>query len=480
MSGMGTLGLPGWLVVAAIAMGAAYFAARPEIWRRVFLVPMDARPLGLMRIAVGGVVWWNFLMMAPVVRFLFTDEGLWLTGAARARYGSSLGAFGSLSLLHWRSDPPLVFAIYAALLVCVALMTLGIWTGLTTALSWLLVEQLYGYASTGLSGADRVVSVYLFLAMFSGWGEAYSLDSWWARRRAVLAGATSLPGRVAIPVWPARLMMLQLACIYCSSGLLKSGITWHDGTALYYVLNGDHLYRFPAQTAVTWLQYLGVLPALTWLTRWWEMLFPVVLVGVALQGYEGDRAAGAWPPVAPARRLLSWVLAGGAWCAAVGGVVGGGTGRVVAAVVLAAAFAGAVVPLYRVVRIRWPRAHGALLHWGLGRRTWLGFGVLFHVGIEAGTNIGMFPAIMLAVYWCWLIGPEVGRLIGWLVSPTVEVRYHPDALGIRRAALVRLIAPRSCRAFTADPALPPAGIRIDGAGGRDRVVRLVLQAASRV
>jgi len=446
-----------------------------------------------MRIAFGAEVLWTFLTMGPVVRFLLTDEGLWLTDMARARYGAPLGSFGSLSILHWRSDPATVFATYTALLVCLTLLTLGAWTTWTTPLSWLLAEQLYEYASTGLYGTDSVVRVYLFLAMFSAWGEAYSVDSWRARRRAILDGAAVLPGRRKAPAWPVRLMMLQLACIYCASGLLKSGITWRDGTALYFVLNGDHLYRFPAQTAVTWLQYVGVLPVLTWLTRWWEVLFPVVLAGVALQGYEADRRAGTWPAIAPGRRLASWALAVVAWCALAGAI----GGRAVAAaagsassgvtvagtMLLAAAGAAAAVGVYRLVRRSWPSGHHALLHWLLGRRTWLGFGVLFHLGIEAGTNIGTFPEIMLAVYCCWLAGPELERLGARLTPQRVDIRYHPDVAGVRRAALARLCAPWACRAFTADVTLPAATIRVESLGGRGirhRALRGLLHAASRL
>ena len=34
----------------------------------------------------------------------------------------------------------------------------------------------------------------------------------------------------------------------------------------------------PIHGLVTWLQSLGVLPLLTWTTRWWEVLFPVALL----------------------------------------------------------------------------------------------------------------------------------------------------------------------------------------------------------
>ena len=40
--------------------------------------------------------------------------------------------------------------------------------------------------------------------------------------------------------WPVRLLMIQLACIYSATGLLKSGKTWANGTAHYYALNHDH------------------------------------------------------------------------------------------------------------------------------------------------------------------------------------------------------------------------------------------------
>jgi len=486
------------LALAALGLAAAFFAVRPEIWARVFLTGTDARPLGLMRIAFGSVVLWMFVALGPLVRFLFTDEGMWLTDMARARYGAPLGSLGSLSVLHQRSDPLLVYALYAALLVCLALMTAGAWTTWITALSWLFAEQLYAYTPTALYGADRVVRVYLFLGMFAAWGEAYSVDSWRAWRRALRGSAPVLPARARIPAWPSRLMMLQLACIYGSSGLLKTGITWRDGSALYYVLNGDHLYRYPAQAVVTWLHHVGVLPLMTWLTRWWEMLFPVVLLGVALQGYERARAEGTWPAAGAARRMASWLLAGGAWCAiaaiagpvvaraiglaTVGDGAHPGAGAVGAGIALLPA---AIVPLYRLTRRRWPAANHALLHWVLGRRTWLGFGIVFHLGIEAGTNLGAFPAIMLALYFGWL----TSRQVDWLVERVVpraalQVRYHPDGVAVRRAGMVRLLAPRACGAFVADPALSQASIRVEpaaaGPGGLVAACyRRVLQTAAR-
>jgi hypothetical protein len=47
-------------------------------------------------------------------------------------------------------------------------------------------------------------------------------------------------------------------------------------------------------------------------------------------------------------------------------------------------------------------------------------------------------------------------------APRVEIRYRPDEAGIRRAALLRLLAPRARHAFVADPDVAPAAIRVEG------------------
>src|SRR5262249_53758017 len=199
-------------------------------------------------------------------RVLLTDDGMWLTSMARARWSGSLrylwdpvhgfehwwsplqAMLGLPSVLHLRSDPPLVFTIYTMLFVSLTLMTLGVWTRWTTIACWILVEQLYRYQGLFYTGGDFVIRSFLFLGMLSQWGEAYSVDAWRRQRRLLLGGAQQFPALRQIPAWPQRLMMFQLTYIYVVTGLMKNGPTWRNGTALYYTLNLDHFYRVPAQT----------------------------------------------------------------------------------------------------------------------------------------------------------------------------------------------------------------------------------------
>ena len=102
---------------------------------------VDPRPAGLFRIAFGIVVLWTLLDLIPLVRFLFTDEGLWLPDMARKHYGGELrrvwdpehgwehwwsvfpALWGKFSLFHLRADPPFVWAVFG--LTCAAVTAPG-------------------------------------------------------------------------------------------------------------------------------------------------------------------------------------------------------------------------------------------------------------------------------------------------------------------------------------------------------------------
>lgn len=520
-----------WTILAAIGLLVAFFVIRPELWRRLWFQRVDPRPAGLLRIAFGLVVLVTFVdLLGPhgplddsVARYLFTDEGLWLTDMARKSYGGKLATlwdpehgfehwydifkamWGKFSILHFRSDPAFVWTVYTAMVVSLCLMILGVWTRWTTILAWFLVEMVYRYSPVFYTGGDTVVRVFLFLGMFTHWGEAYSIDGWRRRRKAILGGATEIPPPRLIPAWPLRMAMLQLAIIYCATGLLKSGNTWANGTALYYSLNLDHFYRWPQMGAVGALHYLGVLPVLTVLVHWWEMLFPLALVGAAVNAYERERVAGVWPRAAAWRRWPSYGLLLGAWGCGV--YVAGIAAHYYAppellawlrmdeptlvkvTMLVASALPLACLGIYMTLRSKLPRVHVFIRHWLLGKRFWLVVGFGMHIGIDLGMNVGTFANVMMAVYLAWLSGEEIdafwhyvfsrplapgehGRPVRkkkWqrvLLSPVDRLRYrrpgdpvvvlhHPGDASVRRAALLRVWDLGHRLEFQEDPDVTP-------------------------
>jgi hypothetical protein len=429
-----------WLLVAAVA---CFCLLRPALWRRVWIQRVDPRGPALARIAMGITVMWAWIDLAVLGEFLFTDQGLWLTEMARKNYGGQLKTYwdpevgfehwydffhvfeSKWTILHVRSDPATTWTIFGLLYVFTALMIVGKWTRLSSVMVWLLANQLFNYSPIFYTGGDTVMRVMLFLGMFIGWGEAYSLDAWKRRRTAILGGASTLPPYRKILPWAIRLMMLQLAIIYCATGLLKSGSTWWTGSALYYAMNLDHFYRVPATGLLTVGFYSGALLILTWIVHWWEMLFPVVLIGVGLNAYERERKAGTWVHAPGWRRWLSWSLMVHFWLALAfvtglvafyyyeGKYIGLKQGLITKAQARWIAMGIVItVPIlialgYQVLKRRFPRAHQFALDWVFGKRFWLTLGFLFHLGIEISMNVGTFVQVMWAPYPVFLRGVEV-------------------------------------------------------------------------
>ena len=515
------LGVATTALWAGLLLALLFFVVRPELWSRLWLQRVDPRPAGLLRIVFGIVVLWTMVDLLPVARFLFTDEGLWLPKMARRNYGGEfrliwdpehgvehwydwlLALWYRFSLFHLRADPPFVFTVYAATIAALTLMIAGVKTRVTTIISWFLVNSIYIYSPIFYSGGDTVVRVFLFLGMLSNWGEAYSLDSWWRRKRAVLAGAPQIPPLRPIAAWPLRLMMLQLTIIYCATGALKSGHTWMDGTALFFALNLDHFYRHPAQIyLVTFLQAIWALPIATWITRFWELAFPVALIGAAVRAHERERSDGSWPHAPAWRRALSYlclvgILGVAAYLTALTAIYfydpANGPWRLspsqvaVLGSTLTLAVPAVALAAYLALR-RWrPRAHRIALDWLLGKRLWLGIGVIMHLSIDALMNVGTFVQVMLAVYIAWLSGSELDatwRLLmskpmppeqrprhpkRWqtvLLAPVDRLRHrvprlpylihhNPEPESVRHAALVRIWDLADRVRFTADTTVAP-------------------------
>lgn len=441
-----------WLAVGAVFV---FFALRPGLWQRLFLRRVDPRPAALVRIFFGITLLWTVADLLMWGRFLFTDEGLYLTDMARQRFGDRLRnvwdpehgfesvpmAIGLLAskwtVLHVRSDPPFVWAIFAVTMGANVAMIVGWRTRLMTFITFLGVMQIYNYSPIWYAGGDTVTRTLIFLGLFCRWGEAYSVDTWRRRKRAILGGATTMPALRTIPVWPQRLMMLQLAIIYCSTGLLKSGSTWGVyGSAIYYAMSLDHFYRMPWTGLTTLLQRSGVLMISTWVVHWWESLFPLLLVGLALRDYETNRAPDStrpWPFATRGRRRLSWIVLAVGWVAFAFASriaivyyydvkylppaleLGAQNLSWVVFAMLLLVPTG-LVSGYRRLRRRAPTVLAAILPVMFGKRLWLTLGVMMHVGIELSMNVGTFVQVMLAGYPAFMGGKDVDAAWSYLGS----------------------------------------------------------------
>jgi hypothetical protein len=252
-----------------------------------------------------------------------------------------------------------------------------------------------------------------------------------------------------IPAWPRYLLMLQLICIYTSTGMYKTGNVWEAGDALYYSLNMDHFYRFEGFTQ--WFSALFATTLfrwMTWVTLWWEKLFGVVAIGVVLdwglrhrdQPWYRAMDAVVWRKWLGRVALVAgyaviWRIATVAypWCLALEEGVPQDSAEGLATINRwMFGYIPAVIVAWFVLG-RWPLKIPRLLaarrgkleplvidqemlrRCLFGRRVWLSLGLLFHGFLIVGMNIGMFPFIMLWVYFAFFTATPWLKLFNWKV-----------------------------------------------------------------
>jgi hypothetical protein len=509
----------GWMFFwfGVVMLGWAW--TRSDSIRRCLLALEDPRTMAVLRIGFALMTIVNFLNLAPYWRMLFSDEGIFDLAYAQERMGRSAlrgwtpdeGFFdlwavacflwNKPSLLYMWGSPDFVVWHMLMLFGACLLYACGIATRFTGVLSWLLMSSVYNRNALYLEGTDTVYRCVWLILLFGKTGHAWSIDNWWRCRRLRKQGrledpegppaAEDAPPREPIyrlvPAWPRWLFMLQLAVLYCATGVVKTGDVWAKGDALYYALNMDHFYRFEGATQwVSCFLATNVFRLNTWVTHWWERLFPLLIVGEMLRFAALHRDKQWWRAQHRGWRL--WLgrllLLGGylvayrvivlalPFCLAMNGDTPQDPTRPIMKVHIAF---GGVVPLFVVVWYtlgRWPlvllrggRGLGrltrrwawlripeirieqqSLRRWLLGRRIWLTLGFIFHGFLIGFMNIGMFPFIMLMTYAAFVTGDEYARIFGrfaaWLRKRSRLARLAPPPISFVPAHAPTAVVPR--------------------------------------
>jgi hypothetical protein len=149
------------------------------------------------------------------------------------------------------SDPTAMRLIHGGFLVVMVLFTLGLFTRITSVLTWLAAISFINRADLVLYGQDTMMNLLLIYLMIGPSGAALSLDRLIARfriiRAAQRAGKSLTDPEVAAalagpkPLVSAnvitRMLMIHFCFIYMASGLSKlKGTTWWTHNATWYTL----------------------------------------------------------------------------------------------------------------------------------------------------------------------------------------------------------------------------------------------------
>jgi Vitamin K-dependent gamma-carboxylase len=129
--------------------------------------------------------------------------------------------------------------VLAGAAVSYVALALGYLSRLATLSAFVSIFLMSWWNPLPMSGAHQVLRTLLFPLLFVDTGRVWSLDAW---RR---AGSVSPVPNAGSPIWPLRLIQIQVCLIYLVTGLWKlMNAAWRDGSAMHYVLQNNQFTRF--------------------------------------------------------------------------------------------------------------------------------------------------------------------------------------------------------------------------------------------
>jgi len=243
-------------------------------WNRFWFTPADPATLGVLRICAGAMLFYTHFVWSLELEAFFGADGFIPVASAESFY-QAVGTSRTYapSYLWYVSSPTALWAVHLAGLAVLALFTVGLFTRVTSVLSFIIALSYVNRVPGALFGLDQINVMLATYLMLGPCGAAYSIDRLIAARRAggpLPPAAPSTSANVAV-----RLVQLHMCIIYFFAGLGKlQGDTWWHGDALWgAVANLEY------QTVdLTWLADFPLLTAfLTQFTAYWEMFFCVLV-----------------------------------------------------------------------------------------------------------------------------------------------------------------------------------------------------------
>lgn len=231
----------------------------------------DPTALGLVRVALVSVFTLSLLAHVGAVGEYFSNESMVAGEHARQAFKSRWSVF------FWVTDPTLVRVVFGLGVVAHLLWIVGLFTRVSAVVAAAIWLSLVGRNPLLYSMPDQLHSCLIVWLALMPSGRGLSLDARWRGKGG------------PVPVWCRRIVQLQMAVVYTTTGLLKSGATWlQDGTAIYYAMANPYNRHVDATSVMATLQPF-VLRPITWLVLLWEVAFGLFVLVLWLREMTGRR-----------------------------------------------------------------------------------------------------------------------------------------------------------------------------------------------
>jgi predicted DCC family thiol-disulfide oxidoreductase YuxK len=239
-------------------------------WNAFFFTPADPTALGLIRVIVGLLLFWNLAVYGLDLHAFLGSEG-WSDPAVVRLFQRERSPY---AWSFWMLVPDVLLRpVWVACMAVLAMFTVGLFSRLTAVLAWAIVVSTVRRSPVTVFGFDQIVSTLaLYLAVTGASGQALSLDRFFARLRDARATAArrrrdgkwvvppGVPAATVSANLAMRLIQLHLALIYGMAGLAKlQGEAWWSGMALWGTLASGEFSLLDFTWLAAWPYALNVL-----------------------------------------------------------------------------------------------------------------------------------------------------------------------------------------------------------------------------
>jgi len=243
-------------------------------WSKFWFTPRDAATLGLIRCLAGCMLFYTHLVWSLDLTGFFGNTGRinseFLYDFYRGPDNHISFAWSHFNLIH---SPIMMWCVHLVVLVILLLFTIGLFSRVTSILSFLIAVS-YAHRVPGtLFGLDQINIMLATYLMLGPSGDAYSVDRWLQRRASGVPldiPAPTISGNIAT-----RMIQIHLCVIYffAATGKLQ-GDSWWDGMALWLALA-----NYEYQTLdVTWLgRWPWLINLMTHVTLFWELSYSALI-----------------------------------------------------------------------------------------------------------------------------------------------------------------------------------------------------------
>jgi hypothetical protein len=236
-------------------------------WDQFWFTPQQPHTLALIRILGGAMLFYTHLVWSLNLVAFLGPNGWLPTSTVVLMKQNATGRVYAWSYLYYVESPALLWILHIAALVVLAMLTLGLYTRVTSILAFIITLSYCHRLEGSLFGLDQINALLATYLMLGNSGAVYSLDRWLATRR-----SRAMPVKPAVSANIAiRLIQIHMCVIYLFGGIGKArGEVWWDGTAMWLAFA---TLEYQSLDMLWTVHMPWLLALLTHITLFWELSY---------------------------------------------------------------------------------------------------------------------------------------------------------------------------------------------------------------